>query len=120
MKKFILVVIDDEASQESIVNVLGERYETASVSNGLECLKSFADKWPDLILMDADTPVANGYQTAKVLKSREDTKDIPIILLTIDAYQFYSGSGLESIADAYINKPLLPDEMLSRIKELLH
>lgn len=118
-KKYILNVIDDVFAQETIAGLLGHRYEVCCVKDGLECLKSVINRIPDLIILDADVPVASGFHACKALKLNEDTRHIPVILLATDAFRYYSGSNIDTCADGYINKPLLPDEMVSKVDELL-
>jgi class 3 adenylate cyclase/CheY-like chemotaxis protein len=82
----------------------GEGYETARAKNGLEGIKLVYTFLPDLVITDVEMPLFKGYQSARLLKSRPATKDIPIIMFTSSDESKDKFWGEQAGADAYIEK----------------
>lgn len=83
MAKKILLVEDDTTLQETLGKVLkGEGFELFQAYDGEEGLKMAKEDKLDLILLDLVLPKMNGFEVLKKLKEAEETKDIPIIVLT--------------------------------------
>lgn len=127
-KKKILI-IDDEpdaiAFSEAMLSELGE-FEIETATNGLEGLQKAEKVKPDLIILDVQMPVMNGFQVFKELKKKDATEMIPIVMLTgiaattglrYDAKDM--GITLGSEPEAYIDKPVEPKDFHSTIKSIL-
>ena len=120
MSKTILVVEDQEDNRQILRDLLGNAgYEMLEAENGEEALTAVAKQRPDLILMDIQLPIMDGYEATRRIKADPDTKGIPIIVVTS-----YALSGDESKAraagcDAYVTKPYSPRALLAKIKEFL-
>ena len=116
-RESVLIVDDNKNVRGLLENVLRfEGYETASAINGKEALEMFAADWkPDLILMDIDMPVMDGYQTCEAIRDNKEYNSIPIIVLTA----VYDKSVIKKVltigANDYISKPFEPEELLARI-----
>ncbi|MEX2145286.1 MAG: response regulator [Candidatus Spechtbacterales bacterium] len=83
MKTKILFVEDDSALQESLGQVLeGEGFEVIKAFDGEEGIKLALEQQPNLILLDLILPIINGFDVLKKLKASEETKSIPVIVLT--------------------------------------
>jgi CheY-like chemotaxis protein len=119
MSKKILVV-DDEPDILKVVlfrlNKLG--YEVLTATNGIEALDSARENIPDLILLDLMIPVLDGVEVAKRLKSEEETKYIPIIVLTASTHKV-AEKAKECQAEDYITKPFVPEELVEKIKKFI-
>lgn len=121
MTKKKILVVDDE---EEIVNNLRmalemKGYETLSAYDGQEALDIARKEKPDLILLDIIMPRVNGYQVCRQLKKEEETKSIPILMLTAktrDSDRFW---GKETGADDYITKPYDTLDLLEKIGQFL-
>ena len=92
-------------------------YEIVQAENGEEAVKVAAAQRPDLILMDIQLPLLDGYEATRRIKSDPALRAIPIIVVTS-----YALSGDESKAraagcDAYITKPYSPRAILAKIRE---
>jgi putative two-component system response regulator len=113
----ILIVDDNENIRGLLKNVLRfEGYETASATNGKEALEMLAtDQKPDLILMDIEMPVMDGYQTCKEIRDNKEYSSIPIIVLTAVYNKNVIKKVLTIGANDYIAKPFEPEELLARI-----
>ncbi len=111
MKK-ILIIDDDKGFCELIEAALGAtgHYEVLSTTDGNAGVKIAEDKKPDLILLDIIMPGVDGFKIAKKLKENENTKSIPVIMLTSldDAYN-----------EGYVVKPVDMPVLIKKIEEAL-
>lgn len=117
----ILVVDDSEDNVyllQEILRRLG--HEVATASNGREALDFMEREKADLILLDVMMPRMDGFEVASRLKSREDTKHIPIIFLTAQKKEAGDvAAGLATGADEYITKPFDENELVARVHSML-
>jgi DNA-binding response OmpR family regulator len=117
---FIYVVEDDEDINELLVyNLKKEGYDVKSFYSGKDALKSLDNETPDLILLDIMLPDIDGLEFCKIVKSDNQKKHIPIIMLTAKSTEIDKIVGLELGADDYITKPFSFRELLARIKAVL-
>jgi two-component system, cell cycle response regulator DivK len=120
MSKRILVVEDQPDSRQIIRDMLGPTdYEITEAENGEEALAAIAKQRPDLILMDIQLPIMDGYAATRRIKADPALRSIPIIAVTS-----YALNGEEKIAkaagcDAYVPKPYSPRELLAKIRQHL-
>ncbi|MBI5453176.1 MAG: response regulator [Deltaproteobacteria bacterium] len=120
MKPRVLAVDDDERNLALLTAKLErEGYEVTNARNGIEALAKVRQNPPDLILMDVMMPQMDGYEALRQLKSREDTRYIPVIMLTGRTEIEDKVLGFEVGAEDYINKPYSLQEVAARVKSLL-
>lgn len=120
MKPRVLVVDDDEKNLILLsVKLEREGYELEKARNGLEAIEKVNSFHPDLVLMDVMMPVMDGYEALRRLKSREDSRYIPVIMLTGRTEVEDRVMGFEVGAEDYINKPYSLQEVAARVKSLL-
>ncbi|MEO6462431.1 MAG: response regulator [Candidatus Eisenbacteria bacterium] len=121
MAKGRILVVDDEVYIVHILDFsLGmEGYEVVTALDGEQALEKVAQQKPDLIVLDIMMPKLDGYETCKALKSNEDTKDIPVILLSAKGRNVDQKTGFEVGADDYITKPFSPRKLVERINAIL-
>ena len=118
--KTILIVEDEEDILELVSYHLNhEGFETINCLSGSEAVDSVKKNHPDLIVLDIMLPGLIGTEICKILKSQEDTKHIPIIMLTAKAEEIDRVVGFELGADDYVTKPFSPRELILRIKAIL-
>lgn len=115
----ILLVEDNLEIIEFIAEKLHKDYTVLKSSNGLEALKILGTNSIHLIVSDVMMPVMNGFELCKTVKDNLDFTHIPIILLTARNTLQAKIEGLESGADAYIEKPFSPEHLLIQISNLL-
>ena len=118
-KKFIMLVDDNPVNLRLGVNLLQEQYTVASVSSADKLFKLLETNSPDLILLDIEMPVMDGYQAIQILKTNPKTKNIPVIFLTGRADTDDELEGLSHGAVDYITKPFKPPLLLKRIETQL-
>ncbi|MEI6040088.1 MAG: response regulator [Candidatus Berkelbacteria bacterium] len=119
--KVILLVDDDLTLREMYDERLkAEGFEIIQASNGEEALASAHDTKPNVILLDVMMPKINGFDVLKQLKEDEDTKDIPVIILTalIQDVDRLQGKKLGA-ADYIVKSETMPGEVISKIKAVM-
>ena len=120
MSKKILIVDDEKDILELLdYHLIKEGYKTMKASNGKEALKVAIDFLPDLVLLDLMMPEMDGIETCLEFRENKILKDCLIAILTARAEDYSQIAGLNAGADDYINKPIKPRVLLSRIKALL-
>jgi len=117
--KLILLVDDNLANLKIGHNILAEKYTVATAPSAEKMFKLLENNSPALILLDIDMPDMNGYEAIKILKSKPETKDIPVIFLTAITESDDEREGLSLGAVDYITKPFNPDLLLKRIEVLV-
>ena len=90
-----------------------------SSSDTEEGYKKALKSQPDLILLDIKIPRIGGIELCRLLRSNQQTKDIPIIMLTVESSETDKVIGLEMGADDYVTKPFNNKELIARVKSLL-
>ncbi|MEJ5187337.1 MAG: response regulator [Candidatus Geothermincolales bacterium] len=120
-EKYRILLIEDDPTITSVVelNLRLDNYEVFLASDGEEGLKMVEEVDPDLIILDVMMPKMDGWQVLMELKSREDTRDIPVIMLTAMGDERSRVIGLRGGADDYISKPFSPLELTARVKVVL-
>lgn len=118
----ILVAEDNEANQFLIKAITkSENWEITMVDDGEQAIESYKKQRFDLILMDVQMPVLNGYEATRVIRSLEAEKGIhtPIIALTAYAMKSDKDECIEAGMDDYISKPFKRQEFIDIIKNAL-
>ncbi|MDR2701983.1 MAG: response regulator [Spirochaetaceae bacterium] len=115
-KKLILLVDDNPANLRIGKNVLEKKYAVASAPSAEKMFTLLENNTPAIILLDIDMPEMNGYEAIKILKSKPETKNIPVIFLTAKTESDDELEGLSLGAIDYITKPFNPVLLLKRIE----
>lgn len=116
----ILIVEDDQAIREMVLFALEkEGFDVVEAEDATSARIAVADSQPDLVLMDWMLPGVSGVEIARGLKRDDDTKHIPIIMLTARGEEDDRVQGLDSGADDYIVKPFSVRELNARIRAVL-
>jgi two-component system, OmpR family, phosphate regulon response regulator PhoB len=116
----ILIVEDEPAIQALIAYALEQAgYAVIQAENAEKALEMINEKLPDLILLDWMLPKMSGVEFARLIRRKERTKLLPIIMLTARVDECDKVSGLDTGADDYITKPFSPRELVARIKAVL-
>ena len=111
-KKYILVVDDDPDLVETVAMMLESKgCEVGQAYDGVEGEESIKARRPDLVILDIMMPRKDGYVLCNELKENEETRDIPVILLTavgdaVPSTRYSHADGMATEADEYIPKPI--------------
>ena len=120
MSKRILVVEDQEDNRQILRDLLGNAgYEMIEAEDGEQALVQAAKHRPDLILMDIQLPIMDGYEATRRLKTDPALKAIPIIVVTSYALSGDEAKARAAGCDAYIAKPYSPRALLAKMREYL-
>jgi putative two-component system response regulator len=114
-KAMVIIVDDNPANLRIGKNILSEKFTVATAPSADKLFSLLEYNRPDLIILDVDMPEMDGYETIKKIKSKNDTKDIPVIFLTA-LTEADSDAGLALGAIDYITKPIQPPLLIKRIE----
>ncbi|HRH82321.1 MAG TPA: response regulator [Thiobacillaceae bacterium] len=115
----VLVVDDSPTERYFLTDILRKNgYEVLTAESGEASLNIAKADMPDLIIMDVVMPGLNGFQATRMLHRDAATKDIPVIMCTTKGQETDRVWGLRQGAVDYLVKPVVADELLSKIKGL--
>ena len=120
MSKRILVVEDQEDNRQILRDLLGKAgFEMIEAGDGEEAVTQANAHKPDLILMDIQLPIMDGYEATRRIKAMPEFKNIPIIVVTSYALSGDEGKARDAGCDAYVTKPYSPRQLLAKIREYM-
>ena len=116
-----ILIVDDEPDIVELVKINLEKngFDVISSYTGREIFDLFKKFSIDLVILDLMLPDIDGLEICKILKSENETKNIPIIMLTAKDTEIDKVLGLELGADDYITKPFSPRELVARVRAVL-
>ncbi len=120
MSKRILVVEDQEDNRAILRDLLQSvGYELVEAVNGEEALSMAVTHKPDLILMDIQLPVVDGYEATRRIKAEPALRGIPVIAVTSYALSGDEEKAREAGCDDYVTKPFSPRDLLAKVQAYL-
>ena len=120
MSRRILVVEDHEENRRLLRDLLTVNgYELIEAVDGEEGVQRAESERPDLILMDVQLPVLDGYEATRRIKANPALRTIPIVVVTSYALSGDDAKARAAGADAYVTKPFSPRQLLATIREHL-
>jgi two-component system, cell cycle response regulator DivK len=116
-----ILIVEDQADNRAILRDLlsAAGYTLMEASTGEEGVEFAERERPDLILMDIQLPVIDGYEATRRIKSNAALKSIPIIAVTSYALSGDEAKARAAGCDAYVAKPFSPRQLLAKVRELL-
>ena len=116
-----IVVAEDEDALSTLLqyNLQKEGYEVGLAGDGDEALLMIDERQPDLVLLDWMLPKVSGIEVCRRLRSRTDTRNLPVIMLTARGEEGDRVRGLDTGADDYVTKPFSMTELCARIRAVL-
>ena len=116
-----ILVVDDEEDILELVryNLARDGYRVVCAASGEQALSRAKSEPFDLIVLDLMLPGIDGLEVAKMLKSKPETRHIPIIMLTAKGEEADIVTGLELGADDYVTKPFSPRILIARVKAVI-
>ena len=120
MTPYVLVVEDEDALATLLqYNLDKEGYDVAVAGDGEEALLLAEERLPDLVVLDWMLPKVSGVEVCRRLRSRPETRNVPIIILTARGEETDRIRGLDTGADDYVVKPFSMTELTARIRAVL-
>ena len=114
----ILVADDSKFVLEIVETVLqSEGFEVVTAVDGTEAWDKIQSEKPDVVIIDIVMPGMNGYEICKKIKSTEELKGLPILVLTTKAQEKDVELAQTSGADLYMTKPFDPDELAQKVRK---
>lgn len=120
-RKNRILIVDDTVDTVELLRkrLRSEGYDTSEAYDGEECLVKMQEYCPDLIILDVMMPRLNGFEVCQRLKAEENTRYIPVLMLTAKAEIESKVKGLDLGADDYLSKPFDYKELSARVRSLL-
>ncbi len=116
-----VLVVEDEDSLATLLqyNLQKEGYDVALAGDGEEALLLVDERLPDLVVLDWMLPKVSGIEVCRRLRQRNETRNVPIIMLTARGEETDRVRGLDTGADDYVVKPFSMTELTARIRAVL-
>jgi len=119
--KHKILIVEDEKDIRDLLryNLESEGFLVVAADNGESGLKLAASERPALVILDLMLPGLSGLEVCRVLRSKDETVNLPVLILTARATEVDKILGLEMGADDYVTKPFSPRELVARVKAVL-
>src|SRR2546427_9152657 len=116
-----VLIVDDDADIQRLVsyNLSQAGFRVSTAATGLAALEMVQKHPPDLIILDIMLPDLDGLEVCRTIRHRDDSRRIPIIMLTARTEEVDRVVGFELGADDYVMKPFSPRELVLRVKSIL-
>ena len=119
MSRKILVVDDEEMGLRMAEFILQKEYQVEKATSGAECLERLASDVFDLVLLDVEMPVMNGFETLEQIRSMSSCKDQKVVFLSADDDEKYKEKANALGALGFVKKPILPQNLQDFVAEIL-
>lgn len=118
-RKILLVDDSDTMLMMEKMILKKDHFQFVEAKNGKEAVEKAQKEQPDLILLDIMMPVMNGIEACKQIRESEETKTIPIIIVTTRGEEENVKLAFQNGCDDYVTKPIMSSELLAKIKKRL-
>ncbi len=116
----ILVADDDPIVQQFVSSILVENgYEVFTASDGRQALDMIRELKPDLVILDLIMPYRDGYEVIRLLQEKDETRNIPVVILSAKSREEDIIRGLEAGAEDFMIKPFNALELVARARKVL-
>jgi CheY-like chemotaxis protein len=116
-----VLVVDDSGTARMLEQSILRRvaYEVVTAKDGAEAVEKASAEKPDLILMDVIMPRMTGFEAVKAIRAKEDTRAIPVIMVTTRGEPVNVEQGFSAGATDYVTKPVDMVELLAKVRGLI-
>lgn len=116
-----VLVVDDEIGALTLIGIMLERggFDVLKAQSAEKALDMVDGEKPDLFILDVMMPQMNGIELCRVLKSRDDTKDIPVLILSARGDSKSVIEGIEAGATDYLLKPIFHNNLVEKVRSVL-
>ncbi|MCI5221281.1 MAG: response regulator [Candidatus Electrothrix sp. AR4] len=117
-----VMVVEDSPTTRKVIKMTltSGGFRVVEASDGVEALSRLNDERPDMVLLDIMLPKIDGYRVLSILKKNDDTKDIPVVMLTSKNRIIDKVKGRLSAASAYLTKPFKPSELIDMVHSIIN
>lgn len=116
----ILIAEDDDSTRELLTYIIsGAGHQVSSAADGQKALNAITNSPPDLVVLDVMLPEVHGYSICHQIKTNDGLKNIKVLMLSAKSFPADRRQAAEVGADAFLSKPVNPNELLEKIKSLL-
>ncbi|WP_245881248.1 response regulator transcription factor [Thalassospira marina] len=119
-KPTVLIAEDEETIVESLAFLMEkEGFSVRIATNGQSAIDMIGQDIPDMILLDVMMPGRDGFDVARTIRANDQTKHVPIMMLTARTREIDRRKGLELGVDDFVTKPFSTRDVVARVKALL-
>lgn len=117
----LVLVVEDDPDSRAIYRMIlrASGYAVVETGNGTEGLRLACACEPDLVLLDLEVPGTDGWIVTRVLREREETATIPVVVLTAHVLPEHETRAREAGCSAFLSKPIAPREIVEEIRRIL-
>ncbi len=117
----VIMVVDDSLTVRKVTsrNLSRHGMDVLMAKDGVDALEQMRQRQPDLLLVDIEMPRMDGYELTARVRTEENTRDIPIVIITSRAGVKHKQKAMELGADAYLTKPYQEQELVANVQALL-
>ena len=117
----VVLVADDDPDILLLVGLRLERagYEVVTAKDGVAALEAIDGLTPDIAVVDVMMPRMDGHELVRRLREREDTRELPILVLTAAVHDRVAAESAAAGANAHMRKPFSPRELVTKLDEML-
>ncbi len=116
-----VLIVDDTVSELEVLSRILQKanIETIQATNGEDAIAMILSEPPDLVVLDVIMPGMNGFEVIRELRANQKTKNLPVIFCSQKNTQIDLSWGLDMGADAYLSKPIDPQQFINTIQRFL-
>lgn len=116
-----IMVVDDSFSEIQLMEAVlkGAGFQVVSLSDPADAEARVMSEQPDVLLLDVVMPKRNGYEVLRSLRRRDQTKGVPVVMVTSKDQESDRAWGMRQGASDYVTKPFTPDQLLGAVRRLV-
>ncbi len=116
-----VMVVDDSYSEIQMMESLlkGAGFQVVTLSDPAQAEARVAAEKPDVLLLDVVMPKRNGYEVLRALRRQDDTKGVPVVMVTSKDQESDRAWGLRQGASEYVTKPFTGDQLLGAVRKVV-
>lgn len=117
----LVLIVDDEPMARTLLRLMLVRagFNVSEAEDGFDALEKIQASRPDIILLDVMMPGMDGFTVCEELRQRDETAELPVIMLSAKTDLDSINKGLRVGATKYLTKPISPEELTRHVKEVL-
>lgn len=116
-----VLVVDDEIGALTLIGIMLERggFEVLKAKDAESALSVLGEQTPDLIILDVMMPITDGIELCKIIRTRDATRETPVLILSARGDAESVMRGMDAGADDYLPKPILHHDLVAKVRKML-